>query len=490
MVADAGGGGGWGDGPTKFDEFSHEALKKMIDGARPAELTASGKALLDAKETLETLTTALETRISRLEWKGKSADSFRDWAGKVMVATRKFAEHSGTVGTAMDHAGSELSFALLTMPEVPANAKVIVDSNGDKKLLCQPGDSPDKKVLVESAKTELEKARQEAIRRMESLGSTYTVTTETLAKAPAVEFPPLPALPQVTHHGGGGTTGDPRRTGDNSTVRTTTGRDGGTLIPGHGPNGDGGVVYSGSDGSGSGGSGSGGVGGPGGYVPPVGTDLQGTGPFQNGPTPVLDGPPGPTGPGLPGPGGSGPFQQNPPGGLPGGFPPPAGGKVGIPPGGKTGVTKAQLTSNPLPGNGRNPNVQSSTEPVTGGRPFGRGPGGGGGGEHPSGGRFGGKPGGAGGRRFTGQSGGVVGGTPRTASGAGRFSSGGSGLAGRAGAGAGGQAGAGRGGMRGGGGMGAGGGERDQRNRRQRADYLREEEETWVGDRTTAPPVVD
>ncbi|MEU0938942.1 hypothetical protein, partial [Embleya sp. NPDC005971] len=31
--------------------------------------------------------------------------------------------------------------------------------------VCQPGDTPDKKAMVASAKTELEKARQEAIRR-------------------------------------------------------------------------------------------------------------------------------------------------------------------------------------------------------------------------------------------------------------------------------------------------------------------------------------
>ncbi|MYS84571.1 hypothetical protein [Embleya scabrispora] len=482
MLDAGGGGGGWGSGPTNFEEYSHEALKAMIDGARPAELTASGKALLDAKETLETLTTALETRISRLEWTGKSAESFREWTGKVMVATRKFAEHSGKVGTAMDHAGSELSFALLTMPEVPANAKLIVDSNGEKRLVCQPGDTPDKKAMVTSAKTELEKARQEAIRRMESLSSTYTVTTETLAQAPAIDFPPLPALPTVSHSGGGGSTNGGRRTTNNVTVKTTGDKDGGTLIPGHGPTGRGGEnLIEGSDGSGGVGS----VGGGGGYVSPKDTGLLGTGPFQNGPATLPD--PGPmvTGQGPIGtpPSGGGPR------GLPNGLPMFPGGKTGgFPPGGKSGGSKAQLTSNPL-NNQRGPNATSNTEGLTGGRQTGRGPTGGGGGHNNSGGGTG-PRGGAGGRRFTGQNGGVVGGTARSAGASGQFSSGGSGLAGRAGAGAGSQVGGGRGaGMRGGGGMGAGGG-RDERNRRQRADYLHEEEETWTGDRTTTPPVVD
>ncbi|MEU0933477.1 hypothetical protein [Embleya sp. NPDC005971] len=490
MLDGGGGGGGWGSGPTNFEDFSHEALKGMIDGARPAELTASGKALLDAKETLETLTTALETRISRLEWTGKSAESFREWTGKVMVATRKFAQHSGAVGTAMDHAGSELSFALLTMPEVPANAKMIVDSNGDKRLVCQPGDTPDKKAMVASAKTELEKARQEAIRRMESLSSTYTVTTETLAKAPAVDFPPLPALPTVSHGGGGGTTNGGRRTSNYSTVKTGVGKDGGTLIPGHGPSGDGGTnQVDGSVGPGGVGSVAGGAGG-GGYVPPKDTGLLGTGPFQNGPATLPD--PGPIAPGQ-GPVGTPPGGQQ---GLPNGLPmfpggktnafPPSGKTGGFPPG-KSGGSKAQLTSNPL-NNGRGPNMTSNTEGLTGGKPTGRGPTGGGTGQNNPPGT--GPRGGAGGRRFTGQSGGVVGGTPRTAGASGQFSSGGSGLAGRPGAGAGSQVGGARGaGMRGGGGMGAGGG-RDERNRRQRADYLHEEEETWTGNRTSAPPVVD
>ncbi|MFI6583502.1 WXG100 family type VII secretion target [Embleya sp. NPDC050493] len=478
MLDAGGGGGGWGSGPTNFEEYSHEALKGMIDGARPAELTASGKALLDAKETLETLTTALETRISRLEWTGKSAESFREWTGKVMVATRKFAEHSGRVGTAMDHAGSELSFALLTMPEVPANAKMIVESNGEKRLVCQPGDTPDKKAMVASAKTELEKARQEAIRRMESLSSTYTVTTETLTKPPAIDFPPLPALPTVSHGGGGGTSNGPRRTSNHSTVKTTVGKDGGTLIPGHGPSGNGGDnLIDGSNGSGVVGSVGGGIDG-GGYVPPKDTGLLGQEPFRNGPATLPD--PGPTAPGPIGtpPGGGNPQGQPPglpmfPGGKTGGFPP--GGKTGGFPPGKSGSSKAQLTSNP-PANGRGPNMTSNAEGLTGGRPTGRGSIGGGAGHNNPGGGAG-PRGAGGGRRFTGQSGGVVGGTPRAA-GAGQFSSGGSGLAGRGAA-----------GMRGGGGTGTDGGH-DQRNRRQRADYLHEEEETWVGDRTTAPPVVD
>ncbi|MGC0423096.1 WXG100 family type VII secretion target [Embleya sp. AB8] len=496
-MQDSGGGGGWGDGPTNFEQFSHEALKSMIDGARPAELTTSGQALLDAKETLETVTTALETRISRLEWTGTSADNFRDWAGKVMVATRKFAEHSGQVGKAMNHAGGELSFALLSMPPVPANAKLIVDSNGDKRLMCKPGDSSDKKVLVANAKTELETARQEAIRRMESLSSTYNVTTETLAKSPAVQFPPLPALPAGSSSDGGGPLSGGGRTTSRSSVHTGSGDGGGTLNPGNGPSNHGGganYAYDVSSSSRHDGGSVGGVagGGTGGYVPPQGTGLLGNGPLQGGSTPVLPvtgGPPGGLPPTGPGPVGGGPAGLPPIGGFPVGFPP--GGRTGgVPPVGKGNGPK--LSANP-PFGGRPNNAPANPEGLSGGRPFQRPPGGGhAGGEHTApGGRAGVRGGGAGGRRFTGQAGGVVGGTPRTPGSAGQFSSGGSGLAGRPNAGAGSQVGAGRGaGMRGGAGGAGTGGEHDERNRRQRADYLHEDEETWVGDRDTAPPVVD
>src|SRR4051794_10774967 len=98
-MQDAGGGGGWGDGPTNFEEYSHAALRSMLEGARPTELTTTGQKLMDSQATLESLTNALETRISRLDWTGKAADNFREWAGQVMVTTRKFADHAGKVSS-------------------------------------------------------------------------------------------------------------------------------------------------------------------------------------------------------------------------------------------------------------------------------------------------------------------------------------------------------------------------------------------------------
>ncbi|MYW05544.1 hypothetical protein GT354_46200 [Streptomyces sp. SID3343] len=76
----------------------------------------------------------------------------------------------------------------------------------------------------------------------------------------------------------------------------------------------------------------------------------------------------------------------------------------------------------------------------------------------------------------------MGGAPRSGGQARAFSNGGSGLGQRPAGG--------RGGMMRGGAAGSSAGREEERNRRDRADYLREEEETWVGDRRTAPPVVD
>ncbi|MEU1419478.1 WXG100 family type VII secretion target [Kitasatospora sp. NPDC005751] len=386
-----------------------------------------------------------------------------------------------------------------------------------------------------AAKKKVDQEHQEAINQMVKLGQAYEAAT---TKLNSLELPPLPGTP--------GQGGDR----DSSSDYVPGGGGGGTGSSHYAPNPNGGGGGGGSYSPPPGGGGGGSVTprppapvptGPG-HIDPV--------PPRPGPTPVpLPGDPGIPGP-TPDP--SSPVIHRPGTGIdsvptlptsptgpvaptgPGGFPPNGpGGTHGLPvgPGGQPG---GPLPFNPfgpgggsLPPKGSSPTIPTSgrTNPFGGGggsvppkgtpsglpgggQPFGsreaqggsgrsaagNGMGGSGGGTHPGmgGGHGGGASGGSSrGRGLTSTTGGTVGGTKGPAAG-GAFTPGGTGLRSRAGAtgGAGAENGprSGQNGMAGGPGM-SGHAGKSERDRRKRADYLHEDEETWTNGTPQSNPGV-
>ncbi|MFE2723140.1 WXG100 family type VII secretion target [Kitasatospora sp. NPDC059327] len=388
-----------------------------------------------------------------------------------------------------------------------------------------------------TAKKKVDQEHQEAINQMVKLGQAYEAAT---TKLNALEMPTLPGAPggdevsggeNVPVGGGGGGTGSG---GYSRTPHAGVGGGGGSYSPPGGGGGGGGSVtprppVPGPQGPG----GSGHVdpvpprtgpsplpqdpGVPGPTPTPVpthpGGDRPGTG-IDSVPTaPTIPGQTGPVGPGGGGslpptvPGGT-PAHPGFPGGQPGGGPlpfntfgPSGGGGGSLPP---KGVGPASGRTSTFGGGGALPPKSTPGVPG-GGQAFGareaqggraaagNGMGGSGGGMHPGmgGGHGGGASGGsARGRGLTSTGGGTVGGSKGPAAG-GAFTPGGTGLRSRAaGAGAGGENGSrsGQNGMPGGPGM-TGGAGKSERDRRKRADYLHEDEETWTSGTPQSNPGV-
>ncbi|MER5348739.1 hypothetical protein ABT093_00150 [Kitasatospora sp. NPDC002551] len=398
-----------------------------------------------------------------------------------------------------------------------------------------------------AAQKRVDTAHQEAIHQMEKLGQAYDAAT---AKLNGLKLPELPGTAgdkggvgsgDEVWVGGGGQTGSGGSgrapsggigrsggsytpTGDGGygggggsvTVRPRTSVPDGPQAPGHGtpipPRGGPGSVPLPGDPS----------------TPGVGTppatfpgDRPSTGLDGLPSVPTLPGQTGPVGPNgggpvSPFPQGGGPGQPGTPGGGPGPFP----GGGPIPMGGTGPFTGGTV---PLKGGGGGPVPLARTGPfgggntpaksggpggpVNGGNVFGAreaaqgragGPGGGGGfggpggAMHPGGGGHGGGAvGGSRGRGYSSTVGGVVGGAKGPVAG-GEFTPGGSGLRNRAAAaGAAAAEGAARPGQNGmmGPGMMGGSGERRERERRRRADYLHEDEETWTSGTPKSNPGV-
>ncbi|MGY0463332.1 hypothetical protein ACW14Y_24235 [Kitasatospora sp. cg17-2] len=234
-------------------------------------------------------------------------------------------------------------------------------------------------------------------------------------------------------------------------------------------------------------------------LPTVPTLPGQTGPVGpgGGPAPVYPQGGGPGHPGTPGGG---------PGGFPGGGPIPFGGTTpftggtgplksggGPVPTGRTGAVGGNLpTKNGGPGASNGGTVFGAREAQgRSGGSAGGGFGGPGGGMHQGGGHGGGSVGGSRGRGYSSTGGGVVGGAKGPVA-AGEFTPGGSGLRNRAAAaGAAAAEGAARPGQNGmmAPGMAGGAGERRERDRRNRADYLHEDEETWTSGTPKSNPGV-
>ncbi len=514
-------------GGTNFEGINHPQLKSMVAGSDPSKVTGRGNQLKAAGRVLDELSKALAAHVTQIQWEGPAAENFKSWAGDLHKSASMISEYSKGAGDAMVQAGEALSTAKTGVPEIPSKDIDTVKRHAEQPCLKpsplsiagfgNPSVSTDAIMKKEdptwvsymeatAAQKRVDTAHQEAIHQMEKLGQAYEAAT---TKLNSLTMPDLPGSP-----------------GDGPKAV-----DGGTAVPvgsGGGRYGSGGS----SRGTRSGNTGSSRVNVTPTPMPPRhGTpaplpgDPTTPGPVPTGPThpgdrpgtgldslptvPTLPGQTGPVGPGG-GPApvypqGGGPGHPGTPGGGPGGFP----GGGPIPFGGTApftgGTGPLKSGGGPVsPSGGNLPTKNGGPGASNGGTVFGAreaqgrsggsaggGFGGPGGGMHQGGGHGGGTVGGARGRGYSSTGGGVVGGAKGPVA-AGEFTPGGSGLRNRAAAaGAASAEGAARPGQNGmmAPGRAGGAGERRERDRRNRADYLHEDEETWTSGTPKSNPGV-
>ncbi|MGW6912839.1 WXG100 family type VII secretion target [Kitasatospora sp. NPDC054939] len=531
-------------GGTNFEGIDHAKLKAMVASSSPEKVLDRAGKLRAAGRLLEDLGKALNAHLGQIEWEGPAAESFKSWATNLNKSAVAIGEYSRNVGETMSQAGEVLSTVKSGIPAVPTADIAAVDKHGNQPAAVKVaggaagfvfgfggGEAVADKVAnavngdwvtdaeAQAAKKRVYAAHQEAIHQLEKLGQAYTAATAKLNSLQQPDLPKPPGSDQSREDMESVPVG-PGGSGRGSGERYFTPPRGDRgLIEGHGPSGDG----RNDDGGGGSIPGRPRIPGPddnvkypppfhnvppdtGGVVPgpkptplpwegdqrPPGIDLNslppaptvpGTPPTSNGNLPPLTpngpGPVGPVGPGgggqLPGPGPIGPNY------IPG-----SGGGNNPSKSGTGGYNPGRSTGGPVFGaKEAGPNAAQTAR--------GNGPMGGTGGMGPGMGGGGGSTGGSSrGRGLASTGGGVVGGAKGPTAG-GAFTPGGSGLRSRAAGAGGGEAGgggrAGQGNM-----MGApmgGGAGRNEKERRERADYLHEDEETWTdGTPRSNPGVIE
>ncbi|PYC82705.1 hypothetical protein C7C46_10140 [Streptomyces tateyamensis] len=496
-----------------FDSLTHQQLVDMVKDAQPSVLSDRGAALTKAASDLADISGQLSAHSQHLEWTGPAADSFRDWVTKVADATTQLSGYATTASTQIQAAGTALGTAK-AMPPVPTEQMTTVQTRTDQMKWATPDidaqrSSVDRYWVTESqaaaAKAQIDSDHQAAVSHMVSLAQAYQQSTTVLEQQTPPLFPPSPTAvmgpqpPMVDNQTDLNYSGPGKSTsggGKTTTIRKVS-TPPATLTPAPvqpGPVHPPGTVRPGppvkpipvpptSD-----------------PVQPPSTGIDHTPPTS---TPTLPAPTGPSSPNPTGPEGPTGF-----GGLPGGFPGGYSGSRSLSGGGGdfpgiTGGTRVPGrviggVTNPEEGisGGIKPGGTSAKSPFGGGRVIGGeeepstgrggmgGMGGGMGGMHGGG---AGRAGGLGrGRGLTSTEGGVVGGRRSSVGAEGEFTPGGTGL--RRAGGEARAAGEGEPGYLPGGGSGGAGKRKDRRNR---ADYLVEDEETWTdGTPESNPDVIE
>lgn len=507
---------------TDFEQYDHAQLRDMVRSTDGGKVLSRSAELKAAAQVLKDLSAALKSHVDSVGWEGPAAESFKTWAGNLQKSATLLGDYSDKAGDAMQQAGEALCIAQVAVPEPPrAEIQLLATANSQKVPLYTetqlgPGQSIDDfmksrradwvtQAQAAIASNTIEKEHREAINQMVRLAQAYDAATTALNSLPEPTLPGTPGKDRITSDdysaggaartaGSGASTRSPRSSG--GTEVGTYSRGGGSYSGGsvalHQPPWDrqapdggvhtdpissygGGYVTSPKDSTAPTAS----------SVPLTPADRPGTG--LDG-LPTVPTPPGQSGSASPVDGGG--KAAFPIGGpAPAGDFPVRGGPAPARGGGSTpGNSGGSLPGRParfgggaLPGKTGAPglptgNVFGSHETQPGragasGQP-------GVGGMHPGAAvhGMGGTGGGTRGRGLTSTGGGIVGGR-KGPSVSGEFTPGGTGLRRRAGA-VEGAAGNGQNGVVAPG-MHGGGSGRDGGSRRQRADYLQEDEETWT-----------
>ncbi|MDI5965336.1 WXG100 family type VII secretion target [Streptantibioticus silvisoli] len=174
---------------SEFEDKSLPELHAMIAGANPKDFYDRADALSKAASHMDTLSQQLQAHVNSVEWDGESGDAFRSWGQQLVNTTTDFAAYTGNVSQSLYSAGDALTTAVSGIPKPPPVPVV-------PPPILQPSLTPGL-----PGSTEFD--RQEAINLMTSVSSSYT-TAKTDFAAPPPVFRPMPADMVPEGHVGAG----------------------------------------------------------------------------------------------------------------------------------------------------------------------------------------------------------------------------------------------------------------------------------------------
>ncbi|TWF98257.1 WXG100 family type VII secretion target [Kitasatospora viridis] len=198
--------------------MSHEQLLNMVKSGNPKTLGDRGDALNKAAGTLGEISRELSSHAQNLEWTGDAANQFRTWLKQVSDATANLSTYVATTGQQIQQSGDALGTAQ-AMPKLPNDQIALVNKrkaqgeNLYNDLQPNPPFGWVTQLQATAAQQKIDGAKNEAVDAMVKLSQAY----EGAATAIQGQTPPLfPPSPQDVM-------GPPPTSVDNQTGMTFTG---------------------------------------------------------------------------------------------------------------------------------------------------------------------------------------------------------------------------------------------------------------------------
>ncbi|MDH6117955.1 uncharacterized protein YukE [Kitasatospora sp. GAS204A] len=189
------------DGPHDwFAAKSHQELLDMVMNTDTGVISTRGGALRGASSTLTEISAQLKTNVQNLEWTGAAADSFRDWAGKLNTATNQLSDYAVAAAPPLEAAATALG-TTKAMPPVPTTELDTLSRYASQGPPLSPPEQAQRKMLdptyvttqeAQAAQAKVDTDHQDAVAAMTSLASAYDESTSQLKALTPPLFPPTP----------------------------------------------------------------------------------------------------------------------------------------------------------------------------------------------------------------------------------------------------------------------------------------------------------
>jgi hypothetical protein len=174
---------------TDFENMSHEQLHSMLADANSGHVGDLATHLSTVSTHINQVAHDLKAHVNALVYEGKGSDAFRDWTNQTANATLKLGTYAQNASSYMTHASSAIGDAHGGMPPLS-------ETTGAQQMLHEAttqmtdGSTADADKRAAIASTRIETTRQEAIKQMRSLASSYSTAGQQINSLAPPTFPP------------------------------------------------------------------------------------------------------------------------------------------------------------------------------------------------------------------------------------------------------------------------------------------------------------
>lgn len=192
---------------SDFESKTHQELRAMVEHAKPYEAGALSDRLNVAAAAIKKVGEDLKAHMAEVEWEGEGGDAFRLWGADMANATLRLSGFSEAAGRWMGHAIATLSDVKSSMPEVSASSRATLDSylhNNPNQLGSVPSplvtdqtaglkqQGPSQQQAYDAQKR-LDADQAEAAQLMRKLAQSYAWSAHNISVTERPTFPPIPA---------------------------------------------------------------------------------------------------------------------------------------------------------------------------------------------------------------------------------------------------------------------------------------------------------